>query len=202
MSDTEKIECIVRAAGELLDTAGYDSLGTTEIARQAGVSTATLYRHFEDKHQILQHLVRDLHGELSAAARATFKRLERDADWREPISALVHQTYALRIAQPGGRTARRTLHACAALREWDRSQERALARSLGQALRKRAPALATEGAQQVALTTLTAVMALLDLACQEPKQARKVLEEAVTLAQRYLAPHLDRRPAASASRAA
>jgi AcrR family transcriptional regulator len=202
MSDTEKIECIVRAAGELLDTAGYDSLGTTEIARQAGVSTATLYRHFEDKHQILQHLVRDLHGELSAAARATFKRLERDTDWREPISALVHQTYALRMAQPGGRTARRTLHACAALREWDRSQERALARSLGQALRKRAPALATEGAQQVALTTLTAVMALLDLACQEPKQARKVLEEAVTLAQRYLAPHLDRRPAASASRAA
>lgn len=202
MSDTEKIESIVRAAGELLDTTGYDSLGTTEIARQAGVSTATLYRHFEDKHQILQHLARDLHDELSTAARAAFRRLERDADWREPIVELVHQTYALRMEQPGGRTARRTLHACAALREWDRSQERALARSLGQALRKRCPTLAPDGAQHVALTTLTAVMALLDLACQEPKRARKVLDEAVTLAQRYLAPHLDRRPSTATRRAA
>ncbi|MFO0120513.1 MAG: TetR/AcrR family transcriptional regulator [Burkholderiales bacterium] len=193
MSDTEKIASILRAAGELLDDSGYEAVGTTEIARQAGVSTATLYRHFEDKHQILERLLKDLHEGHSAAARAVFRQLEQQADWRAAIESMIRQTYDLRLAQPGGRIARRTLHASPLLRKWDREQELSLARRLGQALRKRAPALSADCAQHIALTTLAAVMALLDMACADSRRARKLVDEAVTLAQRYLAPHLDTR---------
>ena len=55
---------------------------------------------------------------------------------------------------------------------------------------------------RIARTTLASVMALLDIACQDPRRSRKLLEEAVTLAQRYLAPHLDRRPTATGRSAA
>lgn len=198
MSDTEKIASILRAAGELLDDSGYEALGTTEIARQAGVSTATLYRHFEDKHQILQRLLKDLHEEHSAAARTVFRRLEQEADWRGAIESLIRQTYDLRLTQPGGRIARRTLHASPVLRAWDREQELSLSRRLGQALRKRSPALSADCAQHIALTTLAAVMALLDVACSDSRRARKLVDEAVTLAHRYLAPHLDARRAQTA----
>jgi len=194
MSDTDKIQSILRAAGELLDDSSYDALGTTEIARQAGVSTATLYRYFEDKQQILQQLLEGLHEEHRTAARAIFRRLEQERDWRAPIERLIRQTYELRLSQPGGRIARRTLHASAALRAWDREQEMSLARGLGQSLRKRSPDLSSDCAQRIALTTLGAVMALLDMACSDSRRARKLVDEAVMLAQRYLAPTLDGRP--------
>ena len=193
MSDTDKIQSILRAAGELLDESGYDALGTTEIARQAGVSTATLYRYFEDKQQILQQLFADLNEEHRVTARSIFRRLEHERDWRVPIESLIRQTYELRLNQPGGRIARRTLHASATLRAWDREQELSLARRLGQSLRKRSPSLSADCAQHIAMTTLGAVMALLDMACSDSRRARKLVDEAVMLAQRYLAPTLDTR---------
>jgi AcrR family transcriptional regulator len=193
MSDTEKIASILRAAGELLDDVGYEALGTTEIARQAGVSTATLYRYFEDKHQILLRLVQSIHEEQRSALRDPMLRIEREADWRPAIESLIRQTYALRLSLPGGRIARRTLHASPALRLLDREQDMTLARRLGQAMRKRVPGLSADCAQHLALTTLTSAVALLDLACQDGRRARRLVDEAVTLTQRYLAPHLDAR---------
>jgi len=68
-----------------------------------------------------------------------------------------------------------------------------LARGLGQSLRKRSPDLSSDCAQRIALTTLGAVMALLDMACSDSRRARKLVDEAVMLAQRYLAPTLDGR---------
>ncbi|MFZ9407149.1 MAG: TetR/AcrR family transcriptional regulator [Burkholderiaceae bacterium] len=191
MSDTEKIASILRAAGELLDDVGYEALGTTEIARQAGVSTATLYRHFEDKHQILLRLVQSLHEAQRGVIRQSLLQIERDPDWRAAIESLIRQSYELRLAQPGGRIARRTLHASPSLRLLDAEQEMTLVRRLGQSMRKRVPSLSADCAQHLALTTLTSAAALLDLACQDARRAKRLVDEAVTLAQRYLAPHLD-----------
>jgi len=65
-------------------------------------------------------------------------------------------------------------------------------------MRKRVPGLSADCAQHLALTTLTSAVALLDLACQDGRRARRLVDEAVTLAQRYLAPHLDARQSQAA----
>ena len=44
---------ILQAAGEVLQESGYEGLNTTAVAQRAGVSTATMYRHFPDKHAVL-----------------------------------------------------------------------------------------------------------------------------------------------------
>ena len=42
-----------RAAAELFAESGYDAAGTAEIARRAGVSEMTLFRHFATKESLL-----------------------------------------------------------------------------------------------------------------------------------------------------
>jgi AcrR family transcriptional regulator len=43
---------LIEAATRLFSTAGYDAVGTPEIAQEAGVSVGTFYRYFDDKHEV------------------------------------------------------------------------------------------------------------------------------------------------------
>lgn len=54
----EKYATILRTTADLLQTVGYDELGTTRIAAAAGVSVGVLYRFFPDKAAIVRALVR------------------------------------------------------------------------------------------------------------------------------------------------
>ena len=48
---------IVRALGELLETKDFNSITTAEIARGAGVTEGLIYKYFDNKRDLLYHLL-------------------------------------------------------------------------------------------------------------------------------------------------
>jgi AcrR family transcriptional regulator len=54
---TEKQENILTTALELFATEGYHAVSTSKIAKQAGVSEALIFRHFENKEGLLQAIM-------------------------------------------------------------------------------------------------------------------------------------------------
>jgi AcrR family transcriptional regulator len=191
MDPNPTVDLILHAAGELLDDVGLEGLNTTDIARRAGVSTATLYRHFPDKHHIVRDLVVKLRREVSSDSLDIINRLGTDPDWRTLVRAIVVGSFEKRMTTPGGRTSRQVFHLSPGLREWHMEFDHTIARQLAAAIRKRKPRISPSSADTIALTAVTVVVALLDVACIDPKLARKLVDEAVTVCQHYLAAYLD-----------
>ena len=187
----DPLPAILQAAGELLDEVGAEGLNTTAIARRAGVSTATLYRHFPDKRAVLNAVVHAVHRERALAVERYYERFATEPDWRAPLSDLLRDMYRMRVGRPGGRSTRRALQTSPELWQWDQQQNEELARAFAAAMRRRRPALPRARAERVALAIVTATVALLDLACLDEKRARAILDEAIALRSAYLAPYLD-----------
>lgn len=187
----EPLHSILRAAGELLDERGVDGLNTTDVARRAGVSTATLYRHFPDKHAVLRALVLDIHEERAAAVVGVYEAFATAPDWREPLARAIRIAYRMRLARPGGRSTRRALQTSPELWQWDQAQNEEIARALAKAMRRRKPGLPRAESERIALVTVTASVALLDLACLNVRRGAAILEDATALREAYLARYLD-----------
>ena len=185
------LAAILKAAGELLDEVGAEGLNTTAVARRAGVSTATLYRHFPDKRAVLHAVVQAVHNERATAVGGYYERFATEDDWRAPLSDLLLDMYRMRVGRPGGRSTRRALQTSPELWQWDQQQNEEHARALAAAMRRRRPALSRARAERVALVIVTATVALLDLACLDERRARSLLEEAIALRSAYLATYLD-----------
>jgi AcrR family transcriptional regulator len=64
-------ERLVAAMAETCGERGYGEASVAEIARRAGVSTATFYRHFEDKRACMLASFEDLFGRLLEALEGT-----------------------------------------------------------------------------------------------------------------------------------
>src|SRR5437867_10841221 len=62
-------ERILAAAERRFATFGYRRTGIAEIAREAGVSAGTIYRHFESKEDVFRAVVRELHDAWLERAR-------------------------------------------------------------------------------------------------------------------------------------
>lgn len=187
----DPVPAILRAAGELLDEAGVDGLNTTAVARRASVSTATLYRHFPDKHAVLRALVLDIHEERAAAVVGIYEEVATGGDWREPLARVVRIAYRMRVARPGGRSTRRALQTSPDLWQWDQQQNEEIARALARALRRRKPRLTRAVSERIARVTVTASVALLDLACLDERRGEAILQDATALREAYLARYLD-----------
>lgn len=187
----DPLPAILEAAGQLLDEAGIEGLNTTVIARRASVSTATLYRHFPDKHAVLRAVVLAVHAERERSIGPYYERFATESDWRTPLNELLREIYRLRTSRPGGRSTRRALQVSPELWEWDRQQNETIARGFARAMRRRNPALTRAHSERVALTMVTATVALLDLACLDQRRAGAILAEAAELRTAYLAPLLD-----------
>src|ERR1700753_3833872 len=55
----EKTEKIVEAASQLFLEQGYGAVSMDQIARDAGVSKATVYAHFESKENLFAAIIQD-----------------------------------------------------------------------------------------------------------------------------------------------
>jgi AcrR family transcriptional regulator len=187
----DPVRAILDAAGELLDELGMDGLSTTAVATRAGVSTATLYRHFPDKHAVLHALVHMLQEERAAAIKHVYQRVATDPDWRMPLREATRTLYRMRLSRPGGRSTRRALQTSAELWQWDLQQNEELAAALARAIRRRNPAIGRAAAARVALVTVTASIAVLDLACLDDRRGPAIVEDGIAMREAYLAAYLD-----------
>jgi AcrR family transcriptional regulator len=190
-ASTATRDAILRAAGEILDELGYEGLNTTAVAYRAGVSTATLYRLFQDKHAVLRALVLSLQTERFAAATSMYDSIGAAGDWRTPMAEAIRIAYRLRLQRPGGRSTRRALQTSPELWEWDRAQTKALAALLARAMRRRKPSIGKATAERVALVAVSASVALLDVACLDERRGKALLEEATAMREAYLSLYLD-----------
>lgn len=62
---TDKKENILNAALELFAKDGYNTVSTSKIAKQAGVSEGLIFRHFDNKKGLLDALLADAEQKLS-----------------------------------------------------------------------------------------------------------------------------------------
>lgn len=188
---SDPVRTILDAAGALLDEHGMEGLNTTAVASRAGISTATLYRHFPDKHAVLHALVHSLQEERAAAVKDVYRRVASEPDWRVPLRDATRTLYRMRLARPGGRSSRRALQTSADLWQWDLEQNEEVAAALARALRRRNPALGRAVAARIALVTVTASIALLDLACLDDRRGPAIVDEGIAMREAYLAQFLD-----------
>lgn len=191
MAEHSKRDDILRAAGELIDASGYEGLSTTEVARLAGVSTATLYRYFPDKNEIVRGLVVRQHEDRVEQVMAYFQRLQVEPDWRGVIRELLLQMHATRLSTPGGRSARRALFASPQLQAWGLELNERVASALAHALCQRKPGLSPDRSLRLTTMVVSATVTWLDFASQQEDQASTLLADAHEMIAAYFAPYLD-----------
>ncbi|MDP1793910.1 MAG: helix-turn-helix domain-containing protein, partial [Acidimicrobiales bacterium] len=61
---------LLEAARAIFARDGYVKARMADIAEEAGLSMGALYRYFENKESVFEHLVTDIHEELFTSSRA------------------------------------------------------------------------------------------------------------------------------------
>ena len=81
----EKTEKILEAAGQLFREQGYGAVSMDQIARDAGVSKATVYAHFESKERLFAAIVE--HG-CTTYLEGTVPAVQQLDDMREALTRI------------------------------------------------------------------------------------------------------------------
>ena len=94
-------QALLKAATSLFASAGYDGVGTPEIAEKAGVAVGTFYRYFEDKREVFyevarHYLVVAYHQTLDGLTAEKFASKQR----HETIDATIEILFAHVRAHP------------------------------------------------------------------------------------------------------
>lgn len=185
------VAAIRDATSALLDESGFDSLTTAAIAERAGVNIATLYRYYPNKFSIVRELADVLETERSSVSVAALSRLEPGSNWRAAVREAIGGVAELRRRQPATLAIRRALTSSPALWDLDHEMVVRTAEAIAPSLRRVNPNLTAELAGDISLVVVHTVTSLLDLVTDAPELAPRVQEQAETMIERYLAPHLD-----------
>src|SRR5262245_18528513 len=81
----EKTEAILEAAGQLFREQGYGAVSMDQIAREAGVSKATVYAHFESKDRLFATMVQ---SGCASYAQGVMPALTEMEDVREALTEI------------------------------------------------------------------------------------------------------------------
>ncbi|WP_395019295.1 TetR/AcrR family transcriptional regulator [Dongia sp.] len=84
----EKTEAILDAAGQLFREHGYGAVSMDQIAREAGVSKATVYAHFESKDRLFASMV---HNACRVYAEGLMPALTEMEDVREALTQICRE---------------------------------------------------------------------------------------------------------------
>lgn len=97
MRDSDKPQQIIEAAIRVFARAGYYNSRVSDIAREAGIASGTIYLYFRTKDEILVTLFREKVAAWVAQAR---RDLAAEADAVAKIRRLVHLHFAVLEADP------------------------------------------------------------------------------------------------------
>ena len=98
------VDRILVAAARVLGTEGYAAMTTNRVAEEAGVSIGSLYRYFNDKAEIVEHLRARVNQEvLASLTEAILDSLDADVlvttDYRSVLSEVVTRRFGVSVAQ-------------------------------------------------------------------------------------------------------
>ena len=88
---TEKQESILKAALELFARDGYHAVSTSKVAKQANVSEALIFRHFENKEGLLKAVLE----EGSNQAKVVFGDILMTGEPKEIIRKVLEMTFKI-----------------------------------------------------------------------------------------------------------
>lgn len=120
-------EALIAAARRLFAERGYESVGTEEIVRAAGVTRGALYHHFGDKASLLEAV----YSRIEAESTERVARVVLGSELHSPLAAMKAGVVAFleECAKPELRQI--ALHDAPAVLGWERWREIGAANGLG-----------------------------------------------------------------------
>lgn len=95
----QRVRDILRVGRQVFAQRGYEKATTTEIAKQLGISEATVFTYFRGKRELCMRVIADWYDEIIAAIEGG---LPREASVREQLEFVVHTHLRLFLIQGTG----------------------------------------------------------------------------------------------------
>jgi AcrR family transcriptional regulator len=190
---------LLRAAAAVFGRLGYHDTTTNAIAKEAGVSPATLYQFFPNKEAIASALAAKYAREMAEAERAI--DAEGALSFTEAIHKLIDVSMSFNRRRPEFHTLVIDAPLSAAAREEKQALGQAFVDFIAARLRRELPALSRSEASHHGQVALMIFRGILDQFITAPPSARHRLQQAMRDAiLRYLEPVLTHRKSAPPKR--
>ncbi|MCU1588426.1 MAG: putative transcriptional regulator, TetR family [Frankiales bacterium] len=187
-----RVQRMLDAAADLLDSVGYEATTTSAVARKARVSVGSLYQFFPDRRAVLQALALRSFARFSEQLSQALDRTPL-AGWRDAVDLVVTEYVAFTRSEPGMRVLSFGGPVDRQLLLPDEDNNAVVSARLAAVLAVAVPGLEVDEALQLALrVAVEAADGVLDLAFRrDPAGDPAVVAETTRLLQSYLAGYLD-----------
>ncbi|HEX4916863.1 MAG TPA: TetR/AcrR family transcriptional regulator, partial [Limnobacter sp.] len=93
---------IIEAAFEEFSERGYHQTAIADIAQRLGIGHGTFYRHFENKRDILEHVLDAAIEDLTTALRDDFspEKVNSLAEYKTQLASILKKLYAFAQSNP------------------------------------------------------------------------------------------------------
>ncbi|HLV77498.1 MAG TPA: TetR/AcrR family transcriptional regulator [Marinobacter sp.] len=178
------VNAILRHAADIFHDSGVDGTSMSAIARQAGISLASLYRYFPNKAAVV-HAVAEGHvDKMERALRERLPELSLD----DAIEVLIDQFYTFYRTEPAYSAIWSGVEAMPELRKLDLRELYSNAQDLDARLKQEYPGLPEERRWHACLLLPRAAGSILRLAATLPEeQGSQLVAELKVMTHAYLA---------------
>ncbi|MCM0611758.1 TetR family transcriptional regulator [Marinobacter sediminum] len=179
----ERVDTILRHAAAIFHETGVDAASMSSIAREAGMSLASLYRYFPNKAAIV-HAIAELHVEkMETALRERLPELSLT----DAVDELIDQFYEFYRSEPAYSAIWSGVEAMPELRDLDLRELYSNARELDARLKEECPQIPGHRRWTASLLLPRSTGTILRLAVTLPEtQGRQLVEELKCMAGAYV----------------
>ncbi|RMF15754.1 MAG: TetR/AcrR family transcriptional regulator [Gammaproteobacteria bacterium] len=179
----ERVDRILAVAAQLISEKGVDALKTSEIAREAGISLASLYRYFPNKAAVIKAIAERHIEKLDVHIKAFVETLDLESGFDQLID-----TYAqFYRTEPGYKEIWSGVEAMPELQALDLGELYDNARDVSEAARARFPEVDPERLWLICVMLPRACGAVLRLAMNlSEEQATGMVDELKLMVKSYL----------------
>ncbi len=179
----ERVDTILSHAAAIFHEVGVDAASMSAIARQSGMSLASLYRYFPNKAAIV-HAIAEQHVE--KMERALRERLQQ-LGLIDAVDVLIDEFYKFYRTEPAYSAIWSGVEAMPELRDLDLRELYSNAKDLDARLKEQCPQIPDDRRWTASLLLPRAAGTILRLAVTLPEdQARQLVEELKCMARAYV----------------
>ena len=180
----ERVESILWHAAAIFHEVGVDATSMSAIARQSGMSLASLYRYFPNKTAIVKAIAENHVSRMESALRDRLDTL----DLMDAVDVLIDQFYEFYRTEPAYSAIWSGVESMPELRELDIRELYSHARDMEARLKSECPHLPEDRRWTACLMLPRSAATVLRLAATLPEQqARSMVSELKNMARAYLA---------------